>query len=295
MAGVEMPRIIYDTVWLDKEYPRDHARSMIMEGFRGFHVLDMPELQGAFGAVIEELRASGGNVDRDDFFIQTEITYGPQALHSPNVTGLLTNGTGWNYNVTEQVDLAVKTLLRNFGMGHVDSLVLKLPSRAAEDLESPELHAETMEAWYALENAVLDGSVRQLGISNYANLDHLKKIYEDARFKPSVVKELYYGDEAFTTWNRNLIRWCSENGMLFQSNWTLTYEAASPTIRDLIAAISLKYNRSPHALLIRFLMSIGTVPLTGDFEDPRMMTEELLAWRIPIKNVDISLIDKFIS
>jgi diketogulonate reductase-like aldo/keto reductase len=75
----------------------------------------------------------------------------------------------------------------------------------------------TLEAWRELESFV-PHRVRALGISNVP-LPTLQALYSTARIKPSVVQNRFH---ARTRFEVDLRKYCRENGIIFQSFWTLT-------------------------------------------------------------------------
>lgn len=70
---------------------------------------------------------------------------------------------------------------------------------------------------YAL--VVLQKKARQLGISNIYELDVLEQLFQDAKVKPSVVQNRFYAD---TGHDHQIRAWCREQGIVYQSFWTLT-------------------------------------------------------------------------
>ena len=83
-----------------------------------------------------------------------------------------------------------------------------------------------MTAWAAMEALQKAGGTRQLGISNCYSIDVMKQLYADANVKPALVQNRFYQQ---TGYDRDLRNWCSKNGVIYQSFWTLIANLISYT------------------------------------------------------------------
>lgn len=115
-------------------------------------------------------------------------------------------------SIEEKVAASISSSLKNFTFSgsepYIDCLVLHSPLPTI---------AETLAAWKAF-STYCPKQIRSLGISN-TTLDILQEIHAKAEIKPSVVQNRFYPD---TKWERGLRKWCREEGIVFQSFWTLT-------------------------------------------------------------------------
>jgi diketogulonate reductase-like aldo/keto reductase len=103
------------------------------------------------------------------------------------------------------------------------------------------------------------GGARQLGISNCYDIDVMRFLYDEAKVKPALVQNRFYKD---TSYESGLRRWCAENGVIFQSFWSLTANGhilGSSVLSDL----SARYSKTPAQIFFRYLSQAGIVPLTG--------------------------------
>lgn len=151
-------------------------------------------------------------IPRQQLFIQTKFTpiqgqdqtkplpYDPQAP------------------LAEQVRQSLARSLENLRTDYIDSLVLHSP------LSSHEL---TMEVYHEFERFVDEGRVKQLGISNIYNFHALRRIYNDARHKPSVIQNRFYAD---TNFDHQIRQFCRERNIFYQSFWTLTGKSVTELI-----------------------------------------------------------------
>ncbi|UJR29104.1 hypothetical protein I4U23_010318 [Adineta vaga] len=131
-------------------------------------------------------------------------------------------------------------------------------------LHSPlQSHAINMQVYREFEKFVHDGRVKQLGISNLYDLNGLKRLYKDARHKPSVIQNRFYAE---TNFDNDIRQFCRENNIVYQSFWTLT---ANPEI----------LNHSLIKQLAQESHDIDLTPLTGTTNEQHMKEDlEILQW-----------------
>lgn len=117
----------------------------------------------------------------------------------------------------QQIHTSIASSLQNLtfpgpGEQYIDCLVLHSPFRTIE---------ETLEAWKVFESYV-PSKIRSLGISN-TTLEVLQAICTESTIKPSVVQNRFY---PASDWEVELRAFCREQGIVFQSFWTLTANPA---------------------------------------------------------------------
>ena len=241
-AGVAMPRIIYGTAW-KKERTKDLVAAALASGFRGVDTAAQPRHyeEGLVGEALSD--AQRGGLRRSDLFVQTKFT--PVDGQDPANVPYDPNAP-----LEEQIVQSVSASLAKLKTAYLDSLLLHSP------LDS---HARTMRAWRTLEKLCDEGLVLQLGISNCYNLDVLRSLSVDSRIKPAVVQNRFY---PHTGYDARLRAWCDQQGVIYQSFWTLT---ANPHIlvSDAVRRIAKTHGRTEAQIFFRFLTQLGIVPLTG--------------------------------
>ena len=248
-AGVKMPRIIYGTAW-KKDRTADLVVTAVQAGFRGIDTAGQPKHynEALVGAALQRLKNLG--IEREGLFLQTKFTpisgqdprHVPYDIHSP---------------VESQVAQSFETSKKNLQTEYVDSLVLHSPLAP---------HALLMTAWSALEEIQKAGGTRQLGISNCYDGDVLRSLYADADVKPAVIQNRFYSE---TRYDADLRQWCTHNGVVYQSFWTLTanpHILASHTVRT----IARKHLKTEVQIFFRYLSQSGVVPLTGTSSEQHM-------------------------
>jgi diketogulonate reductase-like aldo/keto reductase len=241
-AGVNMPGIIYGTAW-KKERTAELVVQAIQAGFRGIDTAGQPKHydEALVGEGIHSLSRQG--IRRDDLYLQTKFT--PLSSQDPDQVPYDKNAP-----LALQVEQSFSQSLENLQTDYVDGLILHSPLAT---------HAQTIEAWTAMEEIHRAGGARQLGISNCYDIDVMRFFYDEAKIKPALVQNRFYKDTGYEV---ELRRWCTDYGVIFQSFWSLTangYVLGSDVLRELAE----RYNKTPAQIFFRYLGQAGIVPLTG--------------------------------
>lgn len=241
-AGVRMPGIIYGTAW-KKERTTDLVENAVRAGFRGIDTACQPKhyAESLVGEALARLADQG--IGRESLFLQTKFT--PLPGQDPHTVPYDRDAP-----VELQVAQSFAVSQENLRTDYVDSLVLHSPL---------EPHALLMDAWTAMEAIHDAGGARQLGISNCYEPGVLKELHAEARVKPAVVQNRFY---QATAYDRELRHWCSEQGVVYQSFWTLT---ANPHLlgAEEVRSIAQKLGKTEPQIFFRYLSHRGIVPLTG--------------------------------
>jgi len=238
------PFLVYGTAW-KKEMTAQHVSDAIHAGFRFIDTACQPKHYNEAGVghgwitAIQEL-----GLKRSDIFLQTKYT---------SYSGQDPNNVPYDHNapVEEQVKQSLAVSLKNLQTTYLDSLVMHSPMDTMEN---------TLKVWKVMESFVDDGKVRQIGISNIYDSEKFKTLYSEARIKPWVVQNRFYAESNFDTDLRNFLK---ENGVKYQSFWTLTASRnalATAEVKELAQAKGL----TPQTYMFAFLMSLGYItPLSG--------------------------------
>ncbi len=272
--NVRIPMILYGTAW-KKERTAEWVERAITLGFRGIDTACQPKHYNEPG-VGEGIAAceKRGLIKRDELYLQTKFT--PRDGHDP-----LRIPYDPATNLSEQVAQSFQVSVTNLQTGYLDGLVLHSPLAAME---------QTMEVWQAMEKLVRMGYVKQLGISNCYNLKQLQSVYDAAAVKPAVLQNRFY---AQTGYDRELRAFCSEQGMIYQSFWTLT---ANPQILNHagLQKLAAHYLRTPEQVFFRYLTQTGIVPLTGTTSETHMR-EDLAIFEFELSAEDRAVIEPLIN
>lgn len=265
---MNMPPIIYGTAW-KKERTAEWVAQAWRTGFRGFDTACQPKHyeEPLVGQALLALRQQG--VGREDFYLQTKFTplsgQDPQRLpYDPDAP------------LEQQVAQSFACSLRNLHTDYLDGYVLHSPLAQYEN---------TLKAWRVMEEFAQQKQVRLLGISNCYDLNVLRKLHRDAVVKPALVQNRFYRESGY---DQALRDWCSEQGMVYQSFWTLT---ANPHLLQSseVQAMAKRYYRTPAQILFAWLSQQGVVPLTGTTSLQHML-EDLASFDLQLNDIELASI-----
>lgn len=167
---VHKPHLVYGTAW-----KKDETAHLVFEAVKtGFRFIDtacQPKHYNEAGvgngwtAAAQEL-----GLAREDLWLQTKFTpvSGQDPKNVPYDPKL---------PLADQAKTSLEVSLKNLHTDYLDSWVLHSPLPAFE---------ETMTIWRVMEEAVDEGKVRQIGISNCYDTNVFRTLYQEARHKPSV-------------------------------------------------------------------------------------------------------------
>jgi diketogulonate reductase-like aldo/keto reductase len=238
------PHLVYGTAWKE-----DETALLVSQAVKaGFRFIDTacqpkhynePGVGDGWTAAAQEL-----GLTRADMWLQTKFTSHsgqdpknvPYDPHSP---------------IETQIRTSLEVSLKNLHTTYLDSWVMHSPFHSFED---------TMAAWRTMEEAVDEGRVHQLGMSNCYDVDTFRALYEQARHKPRVLQNRFHAETDFDT---ELRAFCRENNIRYQSFWTLTANRKALATREALDLARAK-GLTPQTYMYAFLMSLGYVtPLSG--------------------------------
>jgi len=168
-----VPLIMYGTAWKE-----DRTQVVVLEaiaiGFRAFDTANQRKhyVEERVGAAIRTAIAAG-TVTQEDLFLQTKFTYQRGQDHRLPYDP--------DCDLTTQVRQSIVSSLEHLGVTRIDSYILHGPSR------SNGLGQADWETWRAMEDAVDEGLVGVLGISN-VSVDQLDALLGRARIRPVFVQ-----------------------------------------------------------------------------------------------------------
>jgi diketogulonate reductase-like aldo/keto reductase len=248
-AGVRVPRIIYGTAWKKSDTAR-LVSTALRQGFRGIDTACQPKHYEEAGVGEGMAQSLGNGLSRADVYLQTKFT--PLSGHDPRRIPYDPEAS-----IPEQVAQSFDVSLRNLRTDHVDCLVLHSPLATL---------SQTLEAWHAMSALVAVGKVGQLGISNCYQLQLLQALCAAARVKPAVLQNRFCAD---TSYDRDIRAYCNQQGIIYQSFWTLTANPHILSHRNVVA-LGEKYQRTAAQILFRYLTQTEVAPLTGTRSEAHM-------------------------
>jgi len=256
-----LPFLVYGTAWKKEETARLVSEA-VHSGFRFIDTACQPKHYNEPGVGLGWTAAAAElGLQRTDLFLQTKFT---------SIPGQDPNNIPYDRTASLEAQVAesLQVSLRNLQTPYLDSWVMHSPMPTIE---------ETMTAYRVMEQAVDDGKALRLGISNCYDYTEFTTIYEMARIKPVVLQNRFYAD---SNWDQELRKFCSENGIWYQSFWTLTANRdalATPEAREWADSKNL----TPQTLLYAYLMSLGYgTPLDGTTNQQHMKEDVAVMERL---------------
>jgi len=275
LSGLKMPKLIYGTAW-KKDKTKELVISAIINGFRAIDTANQPKhyRESLVGEAINYL-ISEKIITRKDIFLQTKFT----SLNGQDLSKSIPYDK--NETLTNQVRQSIEKSLENLQTDYIDCILMHSPMQHWK---------ETYEVWKAFEEYYKLGKVKQLGISNIYALPLLEKIFEKSEIKPSIIQNRFYIESGY---DKEIREFCKENGIIYQSFWTLT---ANPHILENSKTIKIaqKYEKTPAQIFFKYIIQLGIAPLTGTSNEDHMR-EDLEVLEMPeLQEDEIRHFDTFI-
>jgi diketogulonate reductase-like aldo/keto reductase len=249
LRNVQIPGIIYGTAW-KKAQTELLVKTAIQLGFRAIDTACQPKHydEAAVGAAV--VGSLNAELQRADLYLQTKFT-------SASGQDAKTIPYDPKAPLPEQVAQSFAASLRNLQTTYLDCLLLHSPLESAK---------QTLAVWGAMESLVAGGDVRSLGVSNCYRLEELQRLHDSVRVKPSVVQNRFYAE---TGYDHEIRAFCRQQGIIYQSFWTLT---ANPHIlsHPAVTGLASRYGRTAAQILFRYLTQSGVTPLTGTRSEAHM-------------------------
>lgn len=271
-TGIKLPGIIYGTAW-KKARTADLVVQALLAGFRGIDTAAQPKHyeEALVGEALQRIQHHA--IERSALYLQTKFT--SLSGHDPARLPYDKNAS-----LDEQVYQSFATSQKNLQTDYVDGLLLHSPLKT---------HALTLQAWRAMETIHQSGGARLLGISNCYDLTVLQALYADAHVKPTIVQNRFYFDSHYDV---ELRQWCKEQGLIYQSFWSLT---ANPHVfaSKMVLALAKQYNKTPEQLFFNFLHHMGIVPLSGTCNEQHMR-DDLAIFDFTLRAEEITAVDKLL-
>ncbi|CAJ1948389.1 unnamed protein product [Cylindrotheca closterium] len=258
--GSSFPRLTYGTAW-KKDATTSLVYQAIHAGFRHVDTACQPKHYHEAGVGEGWTKAAHElGLDRSHVWLQTKYT---------SVSGQDPSRIPYNPEVSlrDQVHQSLQASLKNLQTNYLDSWVMHGPESSWED---------NFEVWTAMEEMVDAGLVKQIGISNFYDPGAVKYLYENARIKPAVVQNRFYGD---TGYDVQIRQFCLDHGMEYQSFWTLG--ANRHFLGDSrVVRLAQKRNLTPEAILYATALKLGITPLDGTTSVQHMQEDMALLRRL---------------
>jgi len=247
-SGRLAPPLFYGTAW-KKVATTALVTLALKSGFRAIDTACQPRHYSE--NLVGEGIARVPDIKREDLFLQTKFTLpgGQDPDHIPYDI---------NAPVEEQVRQSFDKSLQNLRTEYLDAVLLHSPARSLET---------TLTIINVLNTFKSEGKVRHLGVSNIYSLSALREIC--GRVPPSTIQIIQNRFYPATGYDVGIRRYCKENGIMYQSFWTLS---GNPHILDrpVLERIADRIRASVEGTFYRFCIQEGITVLDGTTSEEHM-------------------------
>ena len=229
--GIKIPKLAFGTWQISNEDVTDAVKSALEIGYR--HI-DTAVLYKNEEGVGKEIRESG--IPREEIFVTTKIP--------PEV------------QTYEDAKACIEESIERLGIGTIDQVLIHSPKPWNELVMggSKSYYKENLAVWRAMEDAVEEGKVRSIGVSNF-EIDDIENIIKNSKIKPAVNQiEVHIGHAP-----KEIMDYCKKNDILIMA---YSPNATGKLMDDpTVKSVAEKYGVSVPQLSIRYDLQIGTLPL----------------------------------
>lgn len=254
--GVQIPKLALGTWLIDNKAAAGAVQSAIGLGYR--HI-DTAQAYGNEQGVGEGVRKSG--IAREDIFVTSKVAAENKSYQSAKAS--------------------IEESLRKTGFEYLDLMLIHSPQPWKEVNQSDNRYTEeNREVWRAMEDALSEGKVRAIGISNFLEGD-VKNILEACRVKPMVNQLLAH----ITNTPFSLIDYCKGQDILVEAYSPIAHGEAlkNPAITDM----AKKYGATAAQLCIKYVQQLGLVALPKTASPAHMKENAELGFTISEEDMDV--------
>lgn len=248
----------------------------------GFGTWQTPEGDVAYQSVLDALEAGYRHIDTAAIY-GNEISVG-KAIKDSNLKreDIFLTSKLWNSNHSyEKAKGAIKESLAKLDVDYLDLYLIHWPNPKEYREHWQEANAE---AWRAMEEAVEEGLIKSIGVSNF-HPHHLDALLESANIKP-VVNQIYLSP---SDQQKEILEYNKKHNILSQAYSPL---GTGTILNDEeLKEIANKYNKSVAQLAIRWSLQKGFNPLPKSVTKSRIY-ENLNVFDFEISAEDMSRIDQ---
>lgn len=251
--GITIPKVGFGTWMIDDETVVQAVKDALEIGYR--HI-DTAQAYGNERGVGEAIRTSG--IDRSKIFLTSKVA----AEHKTYEAAL------------KSIDESLEKL----GLDTIDLMIIHAPQPWAEFREA-NYDEGNIEVWHALEDAVKEGKIRAIGLSNF-NQHDVENILKHATIKPAVNQILaHISNTPF-----ELIDFCKKNDILVEAYSPIGHgELMKNTELKIIAE---KYQVSVPQLAIRYCLELGLLPLPKSVNKEHIQTNSELDFELTHEDIN---------
>jgi diketogulonate reductase-like aldo/keto reductase len=254
----KVPRLFYGTAW-KKLATTKLVGQALKSGFRAIDTACQPKhySEDLVGEAI-----ANSTIKRQDLFLQTKFTE-PKGQDPNNIP------YDPNLPLEDQVRQSFAKSLQNLRTDYLDAVLLHSPSNSIEN---------TILIINVLKDFKLQKKLHYIGISNIYSLPLLQEVCSLVPSTIQIVQNRFYAASGYDVGIR---AYCKQNGIMYQSFWTLTANddiLAKPELQT----ISKRIGTSVESAFYRYCIQEGITVLDGTTSEKHMR-----------EDLDVSTKDEF--
>ncbi|KAK7204958.1 NADP-dependent oxidoreductase domain-containing protein [Myxozyma melibiosi] len=248
-SGFEMPVLGFGVYQSYGEEVINSVYHALKTGYRHIDSATLYENEREVGVAVKKwIHDTGGK--REDVFYTTKIW-----------------DTDQGYKNAKK---AINWSLRQCDLGYIDLYLIHSPYPGRQ------LRKET---WQAMEEAVQEGKIKSIGVSNYG-IKHLKEMEEYATIKPAVNQLEVH---PFLT-RKELVEFCQSHNIVVEAFCPITRGLKFKDSR--VQALVQKYKRTPAQIMLRWSLERGLVPLPKS-SNPKRIEENSQVFDFSLEPADV--------
>ena len=249
-SGYTMPVIGLGTWTLSDDQAETSVYAALKTGMR---LIDTARYYGNEAGVGRGVRRAieDGIVTREEIFVTSKIMPGDY----------------------ERAARGIDDSLRDLGLDYVDLMLIHQPGWNDEAV------------YQALEQAVRDGKVRSIGISNYYTPEAVEEVLSFAEIVPAVIQNenhLYYQ-------NRSLQEYVKQYGIVLESWYPFGGRGHTQEhfTNEIIARIAKEHGKTPAQVILRWQIQDGYIPIPGS-SNPEHIAENYNVFDFELSEQEMS-------
>ena len=228
--GLEIPKLALGTWLIDDNIVAEAVREAVKIGYRHIDTAQSYKNERGVG---EGLRTCG--VSRDEIFVTSKVAAENKTYES----------------AADSID----ETLNKMKLDYIDMMIIHSPQPWIEVNQSENRYFyENKQVWKAMEDAVKDGKVRTIGVSNFLEED-IDNILSDCKIRPAVNQILAH----ISNTPIKLIEYCKSKDILVEAYSPIAHGEALKNAK--IKEMADKYNVSIAQLCIKYDLQLGMVVL----------------------------------
>lgn len=253
--GVKIPQLGLGTWFIPNDKVADAVKSAVKIGYR--HI-DTAQVYGNERGVGQGVRECG--ISRDELFVVSKVAA--------------------ECKTYKETVASIDKSLSRMGLNYLDMMIIHSPQPWAEVNQSDNRYEEgNREAWKALEDALKEGKLKAIGLSNF-QIHDIENILKVAQIKPMVNQILLHISNTPT----ELVEYCQKNDIVVESYSPMAH--GEILNHKEIADMAKKYKVSVPRLCIKYTLQLGTVSLPKTANPEHMKSNSDLDFEISSEDME---------